>query len=77
MSEMENKMKLSNQAINMLNEVRAAGAKCLMVNTRDGDLRQAFGELKSADLVKCSVGIGNALRVSLSSKGKMYFFNKK
>lgn len=69
-------MKLSTTATQMLNDVREAGSKGLMVNTRNGDLRQAFSELKSQELVKCFVGIGNSLRVVLAPKGKMYFFNK-
>lgn len=58
----------------MLEMIREAGDKGLMVNTRDADQRQAFGELKSKGLVKASLGIGNALRVTLTPAGKAVFF---
>lgn len=70
-------MKLSITATKMLNQAREAGSKGIMVNTRDPNLRSDFSELKSQELVKCFVGIGNSLRVVLAPKGKMYFFNKK
>ncbi|EPJ2512047.1 hypothetical protein ACTGOH_005009, partial [Salmonella enterica subsp. enterica serovar Bareilly] len=65
----ENKMKTK-----MLEMIREAGDKGLMVNTRDADQRQAFGELKAKGLVKASLGIGNALRVTLTPAGKAVFF---
>lgn len=58
----------------MLEMIREAGDKGLMVNTRDADQRQAFGELKAKGLVKASLGIGNALRVTLTPAGKAVFF---
>ena len=58
----------------MLEMIREAGDKGLMVNTRDAEQRQAFGELKSKGLVKASLGIGNALRVTLTPAGKAVFF---
>ncbi|QMP18855.1 hypothetical protein CJ20_259 [Escherichia phage CJ20] len=60
----------------MLELIKAAGEKGLMVNTRDPEQRQAFGELKAKGLVKASLGIGNALRVTLTPAGKAMFFPK-
>jgi hypothetical protein len=61
----------------MLELIRAAGAKGLMVNTRNAEERKAFSELKSKGLVKADLGIGNKLRVTLSPKGKMLFAPKR
>lgn len=57
----------------MLELIREAGAKGLMVNTRNPEERKAFSELKAQGLVKADLGIGNKLRVTLTPKGKMMF----
>ncbi|AHY25063.1 hypothetical protein AVV36_gp101 [Pectobacterium bacteriophage PM2] len=61
----------------MLKLIYEAGSKGLMVNTRDSVQRKEFSELKQAGLVKASLGIGNSLRVTLTSAGIAKFAPKR